>query len=105
MQIQTFPSCCGIHIISKLGHDAISGHGAELTSEKEIKKYIENYRNIEYASKIQMIILNNCQLNSIGKQFFLDLNFTITPLGLYKGHGSDLFMLHYNSNENGDKLK
>ena len=105
MQTNFFPSCCGLEIISKLGHDFSSGHGSQLTSNREIIDYIKESRGRTYHARIQIIILNEGQLKSIGEKIFLDLNFKIVPLGLYKGHNNNLFLLHCNPNEDGDKLK
>lgn len=104
MRMNSFPDCCGAYVFSKFGHDKTSGHGAEELTTKEIKDFLTEYRK-GYQPRIHLIILNQGQLNSIGEKTFLDIGFKIVPLGLYKGHNNNLFLLHYNENEDGNKLK
>lgn len=93
-----FPSCCAIELLTDLGRTVTSMAGN--STNEEIIDFILNQREYNYAGKIQMIVLNEVQLNSIGEELFLNLGFKITCIGLYTGHGNKIYTLIFNKNGN-----
>lgn len=98
MRKEDFPNCCGISILSGFGNTTTSF--CEDKTNKEIEKYILRDRESNYGGKIQMIVLNEVQLNKMGRKLFLNLGFRIRCIGLYSGHGNKLYTLFYNINGN-----
>lgn len=98
MKNENFPSCCAIQLLTGFGRTHTS-FSSDSTNE-EIIEFITKERIDDYSKRIQMIVLNEVQLNSIGRKLFLKLGFKIKCLGLYTGHGNKIYMMSYNPNGN-----
>lgn len=98
MKNEQFPSCCAINLLTGFGrtHTSFSLD----STEQEMIDFIQQHRKNYYEGKIQMIVLNEVQLASIGRKMFLKLGFRIRCLGLYTGHGNKIYVLTYNPNGN-----
>ena len=90
------PSCCAVNLIIDFGHTRAAIYGENHT-KKQIQYYLK--KTFAYDERIQMILLNNEQLKSIGRDTFTELGFKIKPMGLYQGHGNKIYLLTRNPNE------
>jgi hypothetical protein len=96
MKTSSYPHCCGVDILSQFGNTVTAVDSTKYTKE-EIKKYILENRS-EYNKKIEIVILNEEQIENIGKDLFVELEFKISEPMYYPGHGNNLFILTYNPN-------
>jgi len=98
MKNEQFPSCCAINLLTGFGRTNTSFFSD--STEEEMIDFIQEQRQNYHEGKIQMIVLNEIQLASIGRKMFLKLGFRIRCLGLYTGHGNKIYVLSYNPNGN-----
>jgi hypothetical protein len=96
MRSTGIPSCCAVNLIVDFGHTRAAIYGENHT-KKQIQSYLKKTFNND--RRIQMILLNNEQLKSIGRDTFKELNFKIRPMGLFTGHGNKIYLLTRNPNE------